>query len=423
MVDGDLRKSPRSPRRRLLAITGVSPWPPRGGFSLRTAHLLEFLAEWWEITLLVPASQELAAIPWTAADPHEVITVPMSCPWTPVPSDPADGHAFHDAVNAVLARRRFHAALLWPGTEFLAFERDGFPPAVADRTDCGTLERLRALYRWRATARQVVTSAAYERRLARDLAVTVVVGQDDARALRRISWSKNVVIVPNGVVPQDMPHFEAESRRPTVIFTGTLNYYANVDAVRHFARHIWPDIQRGMPDARLLIAGRTPSPRVLAFTRITGVEVRADVPDMVRVLQEAWVAVAPMRLGAGVKNKVLEAWAAGRPVVLTPVAANGLDMSEDTWRLVARRPGAFAGLVLQLLSDQTLRQSLGSSALSLVRARHSWRQSAHALSQLLLAVGESPWNPPRVIPSADGRHLGVGRKIIAGHRHAFLEAW
>jgi glycosyltransferase involved in cell wall biosynthesis len=194
------------------------------------------------------------------------------------------------------------------------------------------------------------------------------------------------VIVPNGVVPQHAPCFEAESPRPTVVFSGTLNYYANVDAVRHFARYIWPDIHCRRPDARLLIVGRTPNRGVLTLAKLAGVEVRADVPDMARVLQEGWVAVAPMRLGSGVKNKVLEAWAAGRPVVLSPRAANGLDLDEDMRRLVTGRRKAFAALVLQLLSNQKLRHSLGAAALSRVRARHSWQDSAEALSKVLQSV-------------------------------------
>jgi len=377
----------RLPGRRLLAVTGISPWPQRGGYSHRAAHLLDLLAAWWDISLVVVGAQEAAAIPCTMGHPHEVINVALSRPWTPVPSFDGEYRPIHDAVSALLARRHFHAALLWPGMEFLAFGRDGFPPAVADRIDCGTLERFRALRHSKATVGEVVRSAMYERRLARELAATAVVGRDDARIFMRISGSKKVAIVPNGVIPQEDPRFEAENQRPTVAFTGTLNYYVNDDAVTHFAREVWPDIRRSVPDARLLIAGRTPSRRVLGLAESAGVEVRAEVADMARVLQEAWVAIAPIRLGTGVKTKVLEAWAAGRPVVMTPLATNGLELSKEMRAFVARRPKTFGALVLQLLSDQRLRQSLGSAALNWVRAKHSWQESAGALSRLLLAVG------------------------------------
>jgi len=378
---------PQSLRRRLLAVTAVAPWPPRGGFSLRVARLLESLSRSWDISLVVADSQEPAAVPWAPTGPHEVISVRMCHPvWAPSTPFIAENRRLRDAVDEVLARRSCQAVLLWPGIEFVAFGRDDFPPAVADRIDSDTLKRFRAWCHRKTTIGELLKYAAYERRVVRQFAAAIVVGQDDARALTRISGSKNVVIVPNGVVPQHAPCFEAESPRPTVVFSGTLNYYANVDAVRHFARYIWPDIHCRRPDARLLIVGRTPTRGVLTLAKLAGVEVRADVPDMARVLREGWVAVAPMRLGSGVKNKVLEAWAAGRPVVLSPRAANGLDLDEDMRRLVTGRRKAFAALVLQLLSNQKLRHSLGAAALSRVRARHSWQDSAEALSKVLQSV-------------------------------------
>jgi len=337
---------------RLLAVTGASPWPPRGGFSLRAAHLLKSLAAEWEISLIVAG----------------------------------DDGPVRDAVNAELARGRFRAALLWPGTEFLAFGQNSLPPSVADRIDCVTLERLRSLRRRPAMVGRVMASLVYERRLARAFAATVVAGQDDARAFGRISGSARIVVIPNGVDAQPTPRFETQRPSPTVVFSGTLNYYANVDAVIYFARHVWPLVRRSIPGARLLVVGRTPSRRVLALNDLAGIDVRAEVPDMALALQEAWVAVAPMRLGTGVKNKVLEAWAVGRPVVLTPLAANGLALDDLARSLVAKRWDTFAALVVRLLSDQDMRQSLGSAALSLVRANHSWDRSAAALSQLLREV-------------------------------------
>jgi glycosyltransferase involved in cell wall biosynthesis len=99
-----------------------------------------------------------------------------------------------------------------------------------------------------------------------------------------------------------------------------------------------------------------------------------------------------MRLGTGVKNKVLEAWAAGRPVVLTPLAANGLELDDAMRAWVTKRWETFGILLVQLLSDPRLRESLGSAALSWVRARHSWAASGATLSQLLRAV-----SAPRIV--------------------------
>ncbi|NNG16392.1 MAG: glycosyltransferase [Gemmatimonadales bacterium] len=370
-------------RRRLLAVTGVAPWPLRGGFSLRAAHLLEHLATEWDVTLIAACALDRDAIPWTASDPHEVIAVPLAERWTPVPRRRADMRPLIQAVDTVLASQNPAAALLWNGAEFLAFNRDGFPHAVADRIDCGTLEWLRAVRHTPWSIGRALWYARYERRVVRSLDATIVAGQRDARALETVSGTKRVVLIPNGVHPQPSPRFDAESSRPTIAFTGTLSYYANIDAVRYFVRRMWPAIQREVANARFLIVGRNPRRRILALRGLPGVEVRSDVADMAAVLQEAWLAIAPMRRGTGVKNKVLEAWAAGRPVVMTPLASNGLQLDDRMRELVASNERDFCEHVVGLLRDTERRHAYGNAAHTLVARRHSWRESGQAVSRLL----------------------------------------
>jgi len=374
-------------RQRLLAVTGVAPWPLRGGFSLRAAHLLTHLASEWDITLVAACELDRAAIPWPASDAHEVVTVPLVERWTPVPSRRADMQPLREAVNTILATRRPDAALLWNGAEFLAFDQSHFPRTVVDRIDCGTLEWFRAVRYAPWSIGRAMRCARYERRVVRSLDATIVVGQDDARALERVSGTKRVVVIPNGVDAQPSPRFNAEGPRPTIAFSGTLSYYANIDAVRYFLRRQWPAIRRAVPDARFQIIGRNPGRRVLAVSNLPGVELRADVPDMAGALQESWVAVAPTRRGTGVKNKVLEAWAAGRPAVMTPLASNGIHLGGCLNDLVAENERAFRERVIQLLLNDKLRHSYGLAAHAQVTAWHSWRESGEAVSRLLRGVG------------------------------------
>jgi len=196
----------------------------------------------------------------------------------------------------------------------------------------------------------------------------------------------NIAVIPNGVVAAPSPAFHAESDQPTVAFTGTLSYHANLDAVRFLARHLWPGIRARVPGARLVIAGRDAPAAVLALARLPGVAVRAEVPDMTRVIQESWVAVAPMRTGTGVKNKVLEAWGAGRPAVMSRRAANGLELDEAMQSLVAPDWKSFGDLVVSLLGDRRGRQALGAAAHAVATSRHSWERSAAAFSKLLLEL-------------------------------------
>lgn len=384
-------------RPSLLAVSAVPPWPLRGGFSLRAGHLLEALGEAWDIQLIVAGECDPGAAPW-ASDRHRVFSAPLGQP-LPAFRAPVRGveplrRAFDEAARA----RTPDAVLLFSGTEFLAFG-SGFPSArvsapsarptvVVDRIDCSTLERVRAIRRARSLRAfsalpQSLTAARHERRITRSADAVTLVGEDDAAMLRRLTGSDSVFVVRNGVHAFPAPDFELESSYPTVVFTGSLGYYANVDAVRYFVRSIWPSIRARVDGARLVLAGRNPRPSVLALGRQEGVEVRADVPDMYAILREGWVSVAPMRCGAGVKNKILEAWAVGRPTVMTPLAANGLHLDEVAGALVANDRTAFGDLVVRLLRDRELRHDQGTSLQELARTRHTWEESAETLSGLL----------------------------------------
>lgn len=378
-------------RDRLLAVSGVAPWPKRGGFSLRSARLLELLAHDWAITLvsgsvIVPEETPLGS------PPHQVIVAPVDTRWASVPSRGSDFTPIAAALGRAVESFRPGAALMFNGTEFLAL-RKGFPPTLADRVDCGALERLRYLRHGRYARRpkafgEMLVEAWYERRIVRALDATLVAGEDDRRALEAISGASCVHVIPNGVDSANGPAFDREAAVPTVAFTGTLSYYANIDAILYFVRRIWPLVRQEIPEARLLIAGRTPARRVRALAAPGEIEVRADVAEMRTPLAESWVAVAPMRCGTGVKNKVLEAWAAARPVVMTPLATNGLCGVPDPEATVKNAPGEFARAVTALLGDRGLRHRLGQTAREEALTHHSWSASAKAVSGLLGAAAD-----------------------------------
>jgi glycosyltransferase involved in cell wall biosynthesis len=378
-------------RERLLAVSPVTPWPCKGGFSLRANHLLRHLARDWDITLVVASGESEVRMGLDPSPGHELVSVRVVRQFGPAPSHRTEMDLLRRTVDELLATRRPRAALLFPGTEFLAFGRKDFPPSVADRIDCGALERARYIRRARALRGfgaicECVRQAWYERRLVREVASTVVAGEDDRRAIERLSGRRTIHLIRNGVDAAPRIDFGAEHPRPTLAFTGTLSYYANVDAAVYFVRRMWPAILRRVPNARVLIAGRSPSRRVRELGRGPGVEIRADVEDMGALISESWVAVAPMRCGAGVKNKILEAWAVGRPAVLTPIAANGLDLGPDMRSFVTGSRKEFCDLVVALLEDRGLRHRSGIAAHQRAVQRHSWADSARGLSDLLREV-------------------------------------
>jgi len=381
-------------RPLLLAVAMVPPWPPNDGNALRIGHLLRELGRDWEIRLVAPP----AGSGWDGA----ACGVASFHPVQPEPSRGSirprvDLAALRTEVDRLVAEQRPAAALLWTGAEFLAM-RQGFPPAVADRIDCLALISWRALREgraWRSQIRALRDAIEYgrdERRIVRQLAATVVVGEDDARALRRLGGRDTVHVVPNGVALPTVP-VKREDPIPTVIFSGVMAYAPNIDAVTWFVHTTWPLVRARRPLARFVIAGRGPTLEVTALGALPGVEVLGAVPDMTVALGRAWLAVAPMRSGAGMKNKVLEAWAAGTPVVMTQMAGNGLSLDRDAQRLVSDHPEELAARIVALLDDPAERWRQGASARILAANRHSWAAAGARLSGLLAAAAGLA--PPR----------------------------
>lgn len=373
-------------RRRLLAVCPVPLWPVTNGYALRVTHLLRELATEWEIHLVAatsPATEDRTGdLPLATCTPVELGGRVVTMPWQ------FDAERLRAAVRQVATATRPHAVLLWSGAEFLT-SLPGLPRTVGDRIDCAALSSWRALPRRRSlrdrvtTLRTAARAAWYERRAVRSLAATTVVAEADAAALRHLSGRRTVYVVPNGVTLGPVPRPESESSEPTVVLTGVMSFGPNIDAACYFADHVWPLVHAARPDARFLIAGRSPAPPVIALATRPGIALQPDVPSMEAVLQATWVAVAPMQSGSGIKNKVLEAWGSGKPVVMSPLACNGLQVRGEVAELVASEPREFASLVLELLANRDRRLSIGLAGRAAVAEHHSWSGAASGLARLL----------------------------------------
>jgi glycosyltransferase involved in cell wall biosynthesis len=376
----------RSDARTVVAVCPAPLWPQSNGYALRVGNLLGELTKSWRVVLVAqasPADQDRTA----ELDLAELVPIDLGSGIATMPWQ-LDTAPLRKVALDVIRRVHPRAVLLWSGAEFLAFEAD-LPFTVADRIDCATLSNwrhARARSHWidRYRAIRAATRAAwYERRVVRTVGATVVVGDTDASVLRRISGRESVYVVPNGVTLPPLVAKDPESPTPTVIFTGVMSFEPNIAAVRFFADAIWPAVRQAVPDARFVVAGRAPAAVVRRLGDRPGIEIRPDVEAMEHVLRDAWVAIAPMRSGTGIKNKVLEAWSCERPVVMSTLATNGLTLDDSTRSLVADDPAEFAAHVVRLLGDGGERRRLGQAGYALAAASHTWAQSADAISQLL----------------------------------------
>jgi glycosyltransferase involved in cell wall biosynthesis len=210
----------------------------------------------------------------------------------------------------------------------------------------------------------------------------VAVSRADATALRRVGTPRRLTVVPNGVDTAALPLREGDGDGRSVLFTGTMDYRPNVDAVTWFVETVWPRVRSRRPDARFEIVGRAPRPAVRALGAVEGVEVVGEVPAVEPYFRRAMAYVAPLRIGGGSRLKLLEAFAYGTPVVTTSLGAEGIDMTADRDALVVDAPDAFADALVGLLTDPARARALALAGRRLVEERYDWQALAPRLEQL-----------------------------------------
>jgi glycosyltransferase involved in cell wall biosynthesis len=209
----------------------------------------------------------------------------------------------------------------------------------------------------------------------------IVVSDRDREELLGLWGRMPVEVIPNGV---DLDYFHPTDtpREPrTLIFTGNYEYAPNVDAALRLARDIFPAI----PNAKLWIVGNAPPPEVQTLASET-ISVTGHVPDMRDYLNKATIFVSPLRLGAGIKNKILEALALACPVVATPLSVDGIAVLNNDELLIAESDEQIISAILRLLDDTALRDQLGASGRKLIESRYSWTQVARRYEDLYAEV-------------------------------------
>jgi glycosyltransferase involved in cell wall biosynthesis len=182
--------------------------------------------------------------------------------------------------------------------------------------------------------------------------------------------------IPTGVDPVYFAPNGAVERPAHLVFTGSMDWYANEDAMLHFMEAILPPIRHEIPGVSFTIVGRHPSPRLRTAAAVAGVRVTGTVDDVRPYVGEAAVFVVPLRVGGGTRLKIFEALAMGKAVVSTAVGAEGLPLIPGQHFVAADEAADFAAATVSLLKDLPRRKSLGIAGRRLVEQRYSWPQVA-----------------------------------------------
>jgi glycosyltransferase involved in cell wall biosynthesis len=173
-----------------------------------------------------------------------------------------------------------------------------------------------------------------------------------------------------------------------VLFFGAYHWPPNVDAAEWMARRIWPRVRERAPDARLLLAGLDPKRRVAPLASAAhGIEATGFVNDAIAATRAAAVCVVPLRMGGGVRLKILEALANERPVVSTTLGAEGLGLSPDLHALFADDEASFSAAVIRLLANESEAARLAREGRRTVEERFAWPRVLDRLEAVLAEVG------------------------------------
>lgn len=407
--------------KELLFLVHRIPYPPNKGDKIRSFHMLKYLARHYRVHVgtFVDDPQDWNYLPAVRALCDRTCFRPLRPRWATLRSltgfftrAPLTLRYYGDRglerwVRELVAQRPIHAVLVFSSS--MAQYLEGVPTQVRRVVDFVDVDSdkwrqyserhawpLNALYRREADA-----LLRYEREQASAAHTSIFVSEAEAALFRRCApeSASRVTSVENGV---DTGYFTPDPMRPNpyypdervLVFTGAMDYWANIDAVTWFATEVFPQILSAQPAARFYIVGTRPTEAVRRLQHLPGVRVTGAVDDVRPYLQHAVAAVAPLRVARGVQNKVLEAMAMAKTVLLTPQALDGLKPWPEFTRLVADGSDALARGAVRFL-QQTDDPTFGAASRDYVLANYNWNNNLERLRAVLEGNVSGVFEPAR----------------------------
>jgi sugar transferase (PEP-CTERM/EpsH1 system associated) len=231
---------------------------------------------------------------------------------------------------------------------------------------------------------------AYERNACRRFDLVVAVSAADEEQMRTEFGLTEAAAVPTGVdVDYFRPRSSTAPEKHNIVFTGSMDWLPNEDAMQFFIRDVVPLIKESIPDLTLTIVGRNPYPSLLDLAeRDRSIIVTGRVDDVRPYLERAAAYIVPIRIGGGTRLKIYEAMAMEKPVVSTTIGAEGLPVSDGQELLLADTPEAFAAAVVRLLTQPEFAFRLGAQAAETVRQQFGWQRVTDRFAELCARAAE-----------------------------------
>jgi sugar transferase (PEP-CTERM/EpsH1 system associated) len=249
----------------------------------------------------------------------------------------------------------------------------------------------------------------HERFCLRSAQHVLAVSELDKQMFARCIDRNRITVIPTGVDTEYFRPVGGDGEQShELVFTGAMDWLANVDAILYFARDILPLIRKQIPHVSITVAGRRPSPRLLALAHADKrIRVTGSVDDIRPYIAKASVYVVPLRIGGGTRLKIFEAMAMGKATVSTTVGAEGLPVTDGKEILIADSPEGFAHAVVSLLCQPEQRRQLGLSARRLVELKYSWSIVSDLFDEVLRRVTREHGNNTSMSPVVPVAQVGV----------------
>jgi len=385
----------------ILFLSQRVPEPPNKGDKIRSHHLARRLAERHavhvaclvddpgEVVHAEAARRWAASVTWRVRRPAESVLrgAASALGGNPLTAGYFRSGALAGDVARLRAETRFDVLVAYC-SGMARYAAGASEAKVLDLVDVDS-EKWREYARRAAFPKGAVYALehrllqGYERRLVREFDRSILISEEERDTLGRFADVTKVAVVANGVDAEWLARKTPRTPGATLVFVGALDYFANEDGVTHFCRSVLPRVREHVPEAVLRVVGRRPGPRITELGGLPGVKVVGEVADMRPELWGASIAVVPLRIAPGLQNKVLEAMAAGTPVVATRAALKSIDGKPGEHFAAADDPEEFAEAIARFVEHPAEADTVAGRARELVSRRYSWESKAREYEAVL----------------------------------------
>ena len=404
---------------RVLFLAHRLPFPPNKGDKIRSFHILNYLAKRHEVYLacLIEDDADVRIVPEIEGRVRRLVCERIRPRWrkalavrslvssTPITVDYFYSRALQRQVDEIVDTLDIDAVICFssPMAEYVFRSRHAEGKLrrarrvmdLIDVDSCKWRQYAERSSAWRAWIYRYEAAhlANYERRIARGFDRVLVVSEPERRMFPVEAEHSNIEVMSNGV---DLEYFrptkgQVDDRgHPTIVFTGVMNYWPNVEGMTWFVQSVLPRVRAAVPDVELLIVGSRPTKEIERLASHRGVVITGFVEDVRPYVARAGACIVPLRIARGIQNKVLEAMAMGKAVICAPQAHEGIRAQAGRDLVVAEGEEEFASATIDLLRDADKAALLGVNARQCVERNYAWETNLAVLDRLLGPDGAGP---------------------------------